>query len=127
MPLAEVELLVYEVRLPVGASKAEFDRWYSRYLLSAVWYAKRGAVLRRANHQCVRCRRAPAAEVHHLTYVRVGREHLCDLQAVCRACHQRIHQVRSRYDLVVASFDVEDIDADVGDVVDVEELRDLLD
>jgi hypothetical protein len=35
--------------------------------------------------------------------------------------------VRSRYDLVVASFDVEDIDADVGDVVDVEELRDLLD
>jgi hypothetical protein len=40
--------------------------------------------------------------VHHLTYVRIGREDLADLQAVCRACHQ-YESGRSDFDPVALS------------------------
>lgn len=33
-----------------------------------------------------------AKEVHHLTYERIGKEGLDDLQALCRKCHERKHK-----------------------------------
>ncbi|MAS95000.1 MAG: hypothetical protein CMO55_17530 [Verrucomicrobiales bacterium] len=71
--------------------KAEFDRWYQSYLTTPEWRIKRDAVLKRAGHMCEGCLKWKATEVHHLTYVRVGREMLFDLVAVCEICHREIH------------------------------------
>ena len=56
---------------------------------------KRAAVLRRCGGVCEGCGEAPAVEVHHLTYQRVGRELLFDLVGVCRACHDAAHFVEA--------------------------------
>ncbi len=64
---------------------------YECYLRSNVWHEKRKAVLGRATYQCELCEKASATEVHHLTYVRLGKELLTDLLAVCETCHQLIH------------------------------------
>lgn len=74
--------------------QAEFDRWYSSYLLSPKWKQLRQRVLQRDNHLCQGCRRAAATQVHHLTYVRVGDELLFDLVSVCDGCHDRAHADR---------------------------------
>lgn len=71
--------------------KAEFDRWYQDYLTTPEWRSKRDAVLKRAGSVCEGCLKRAATEVHHLTYVRVGREMLFDLVAVCEICHREIH------------------------------------
>lgn len=47
---------------------------YERYLASPEWQARRALVLARDRGKCQACLVAPAAEVHHLTYVRFGRE-----------------------------------------------------
>lgn len=65
---------------------------YADYLQSAEWRRVRSAVMRRANGVCEVCNAAPASEVHHLTYDRIGNESLTDLVAICRGCHQEAHQ-----------------------------------
>jgi hypothetical protein len=44
---------------------------YLQYIASPAWQAKRIRVLQRAGGTCERCRKAPARQVHHLTYVRL--------------------------------------------------------
>lgn len=75
-------------------------REYQRYLHSPEWAAKKAAVIARAGGQCeteltahgalagYRCHRK-GLQVHHLTYVRVGKEDLEDLMLVCACCHER--------------------------------------
>jgi 5-methylcytosine-specific restriction endonuclease McrA len=65
---------------------------YTEYLFSPEWKAKRAQVMQRAGYLCERCDR-PAQQVHHLTYERVYRERLTDLQAVCASCHRRLHRL----------------------------------
>lgn len=72
--------------------KAEFDQWYQDYLSTPEWQAKRTKVLQRAKHLCEGCMINSATQVHHLTYVRVGREMLFDLVAVCEPCHRQVHE-----------------------------------
>lgn len=64
---------------------------YESYLRSDVWRERRSAVLTRASNLCELCEKARAANVHHLTYVRLGNELLSDLLAVCESCHAILH------------------------------------
>jgi 5-methylcytosine-specific restriction endonuclease McrA len=75
--------------------REERARQYHAYLATPAWAIKRARVIERAGGLCEGCRKNPPAEVHHLTYERVGREMLFDLVAVCRVCHEIIHDVSS--------------------------------
>ena len=74
---------------------------YVRYLSSGEWFAKRAKVLRRADGVCEGCGYRTAVQVHHLRYPRncqpgsdewVRQEKLFDLRAICRECHEDVHQ-----------------------------------
>lgn len=65
--------------------------WYSSYLRSSQWKARREAVLERAKGLCEGCRRREALHVHHLTYEHVGDELLFELVALCKSCHRKLH------------------------------------
>lgn len=69
---------------------------YHAYLCSEEWYAIRLRVMERAKDTCERCKRAPADNVHHVTYIRKYREELHDLMAVCKPCHDAIHAIRKK-------------------------------
>ena len=71
---------------------AERRRIYSDYLLSPEWAKRREKVLRRANGICEGCGEARATQVHHKTYDHIYNEPLFDLVAICKACHESIHQ-----------------------------------
>jgi hypothetical protein len=62
---------------------------YDAYLRSPGWRKRRAGVLNAARGMCA-CG-APATQVHHRTYARLGHERPSDLHAVCRACHEKIH------------------------------------
>lgn len=68
-------------------------RWrYRRYLRSEHWRSLRRQVIRRSGGRCERCGRSGRLEVHHVTYVRRGRELPSDLQVLCRDCHDEAHE-----------------------------------
>lgn len=70
------------------------DPAYVRYLSSAAWARKRAEILVRAAGTCEACGVAVPegeAEVHHVTYARVGAERPEDLVALCPGCHRRAH------------------------------------
>ena len=76
-------------------SNTDFD--YPRYLASREWALLKNAVRERSGGVCERCGNAPATQCHHLTYERIGRELLTDLQDICRPCHE--------YESAVSAFD----------------------
>jgi 5-methylcytosine-specific restriction endonuclease McrA len=65
--------------------------WYSDYLQSPEWAARRHKVLTRANWLCEGCRENQAVHVHHTTYTHAGNELLFELVALCQGCHQIAH------------------------------------
>ena len=73
------------------------DTWedkYARYLHSPEWRSLRKRVMERSKGVCEECKRAPAAQVHHLTYRHVMKESLAQLKAVCESCHRKLHSHR---------------------------------
>lgn len=74
------------------ADSAAFQIAYDEYLKSPQWREKRKLVLQRANGLCEGCRLAAPTEVHHLTYSHVFKELLFQLVALCRSCHERVHE-----------------------------------
>jgi hypothetical protein len=66
---------------------------YKEYLASRDWAVLKRAVRKRSKSICERCFRAPAEQVHHLNYRRVGHEELADLQHVCKPCHEYLSAV----------------------------------
>jgi hypothetical protein len=64
---------------------------YAAYLMSPHWQAVK-ARYRASNLQqsCIVCAN-PKFELHHRTYVRLGRERLSDLIPLCRAHHEKAH------------------------------------
>lgn len=64
---------------------------YQLYLCSREWSVLREAVRKRADGICERCHKNPMHSCHHLTYARVYRERLDDLQAICDGCHAFTH------------------------------------
>lgn len=64
---------------------------YREYLCSPAWQMKREAVLERDQYLCQGCRCNKATDVHHKTYSHIYDELLFQLVAVCRPCHDRLH------------------------------------
>lgn len=77
-----------------GSSKGKsyFQRSHADYLASPAWAERRSLVMDRASGMCEGCRKAKAAEVHHLSYRNWGNELLFELVALCRDCHARVHR-----------------------------------
>lgn len=67
------------------------DEKYRAYINGPKWGRLRSAVKRRAKGVCERCHCNPIDSVHHLTYIRLYKERLTDLQGLCFPCHQFIH------------------------------------
>jgi hypothetical protein len=75
---------------------------YYRYLRSKGWKQLHEAVIDRAKDCCERCGKHQVDEVHHLTYDRIYREELDDLQGLCARCHIFVHGI-SKIDPMVDS------------------------
>lgn len=72
--------------------QSSFFEDYSKYLQSDEWKAKRDKVIRRAKGICEGCGERSVYQVHHLTYAHKMNEFLFELVAVCRECHDRLHE-----------------------------------
>lgn len=72
--------------------KAECREAFQRYLQTPEWRAKRDLVFVREQRLCEGCRSAPATDAHHTTYAHIGEEFLFELVAVCRQCHDVLHE-----------------------------------
>jgi len=66
---------------------------YYEYLKSDKWKRKRDKVMLRDKNVCQACLTREATDVHHLTYERIYNEPLFDLVAICRPCHEKIHDL----------------------------------
>ena len=71
-------------------------QWWYRYwyLRSPHWRETRLRKLRAVGFKCEKCEAGGRLDIHHLTYTRIGREKLSDLQVLCRKCHKAEHQKR---------------------------------
>ena len=87
-----------------GQGNTRGSERYAAYLRSPHWQETRDAKLASARFMCELCgeggkRRYDHSgheywigiHVHHLTYERLGAEHLDDLQVLCIHCHQVTH------------------------------------
>jgi len=68
--------------------RADYSRWL---LTSPDWQTLRDRVLRRAIFICEACLAARANDVHHVTYELGRLPPAWELRAVCRRCHERLH------------------------------------
>lgn len=70
---------------------------YGEYLNSEHWRETRQQRLERDGHKCAICGSTKDLNVHHLTYIRIGKENIdTDLITVCHACHAMLHRVADR-------------------------------
>lgn len=67
---------------------------YSAYLDSPRWKAFRQWVLIVRGRRCERCGSPSRLAVHHVTYRRLGHEHLDDVRVLCEACHNALHALK---------------------------------
>lgn len=93
-----VQLAGVEDRKARGVSREE----YGAYLASETWRRRRDKVMARANGVCEGCLTQPAADVHHLTYAHIFAEFAFELIALCRPCHERIHNLSEQRAEVLA-------------------------
>lgn len=63
---------------------------YAEYLQSDAWGEKRDRIMQRDRGTCRYCG-CGATDVHHKTYDRIFSESDDDLVAICRECHQFVH------------------------------------
>lgn len=73
-----------------------FTPEYLAYLQSYEWKVVRLRKLESVNYRCERCGK-PATQAHHLNYEALdfegwGKETNDDLLALCKDCHQQVHQ-----------------------------------
>jgi len=64
------------------------------FYLSANWKRLRKAALERDHYLCQRCKRRPAAVVHHIIPVKECPDRMRDLdnlESVCAMCHNLLH------------------------------------
>lgn len=47
---------------------------------------------------CMKCECRQELNVHHMSYKRMGKEHLGDLKLLCQPCHKELHKLhRDKY------------------------------
>jgi hypothetical protein len=68
--------------------RAEYARWL---LTSPEWRTLRDRVWRRAGGICEACLANQAGDIHHVTYALGRLPPAWELRAVCRSCHDRLH------------------------------------
>lgn len=79
-----------QIRKQEEASQRRAD--YTKWLLtSPLWATLRDRVMRRAMFQCEACLANKAGDVHHITYALGKLPPAWELKAVCRQCHDRLH------------------------------------
>ena len=69
---------------------------YYQYLKSDLWKQKKAQFWAsgyfKKGKYCMACKaKNLPLEVHHRSYKRLFKEHLTDLMALCRKCHQTVH------------------------------------
>lgn len=67
------------------------ENFYAEYLKSEAWRAKREDAFRHYGRKCDRCGSTRNLHIHHLSYARLGREEMEDLQVLCHDCHEKRH------------------------------------
>ena len=68
--------------------------FYTRYLTSPKWAAKRELYFNTYGKFCRACRTTfGPIQLHHMTYERLGRERLTDLVALCAKCHRDVERL----------------------------------
>jgi 5-methylcytosine-specific restriction endonuclease McrA len=69
--------------------------WYILYLQSPHWLKLRRKIIRFRGKRCSNCgiTRKPLT-LHHLTYERVFREEIYDVELLCSICHKEQHTRR---------------------------------
>lgn len=68
---------------------------YETYLQSAHWRALRARKIADSGDFCNRCQSVEDIQVHHVYYRKSWYDcELCDLEVLCRACHERSHGIR---------------------------------
>jgi 5-methylcytosine-specific restriction endonuclease McrA len=74
---------------------------HNDYFNTHHWELARSAALKRDENRCADCgisiEKKPL-EVHHITYIRRGKEHLDDLMTLCQDCHQERHFVSTAFE-----------------------------
>lgn len=74
---------------------------YNEYLKTPHWELARSAVFKRDENKCADCGKSKdekPLEVHHITYIRRGRENLEDMMTLCRDCHRERHFVSTAFE-----------------------------
>ena len=56
---------------------------------------KKAKVMLRDKNICQACLTRQATDVHHLTYKHIYNEPLFDLVAICRPCHEKLHELEN--------------------------------
>lgn len=70
---------------------------YRAYINSNAWSSFRKEALKHHGKMCNRCMRDELpVEVHHITYERLFKELLMDVEILCKYCHQKEHTHRTR-------------------------------
>lgn len=82
---------------------------YEEYLESDHWKKFRAKIRRRAGGYCERCKVGKRADIHHLSYERLGHELPSDVVAVCSECHEWLHGRRSK-DPAATEYTPEEVD-----------------
>jgi 5-methylcytosine-specific restriction endonuclease McrA len=65
---------------------------YREYIASPAWKCKRAEAIKHHGSKCNICGGKSYLQVHHLTYERLGREKMTDLEVLCRFCHGLEHE-----------------------------------
>ena len=64
---------------------------YPAYLNTPWWDFVHSRTIKQARGLCELCQDHGASEAHHTTYERIGEERGADMVALCRHCHQHLH------------------------------------
>lgn len=85
------------IPIPEKAIKFQFfnKEKYKEYLKTQQWKHKKFKRIKLDGYMCQQCFervKLNTSNCHHITYNRLGREHMEDIITVCIACHKKIHE-----------------------------------
>ena len=98
MPRKKRRELLHLIATQKTGLVANSDWWrkYHQYINSPQWRALKRRIIQQRGSNCERCGKFGAVDLHHLTYVRLGRELDEDLKLYCQTCHRLMHPRQSR-------------------------------
>jgi 5-methylcytosine-specific restriction endonuclease McrA len=69
---------------------------YEQYLSSPRWARRKAAYFKTRAPKCKACKSWEQVDLHHLTYANLGHERDGDLMALCRTCHEAVHELHAQ-------------------------------